>query len=184
MDKGDMKSASIHIYTIHLRAVVLALGESADPPWWKSKFMSKTGLSFLERLYPRSQFNAQVNAAGKAACEVHDKAVGRVGAYHLFRLPESLEMRIHAFPFSKDEEFFNQFRLCLDRYEDLLEILFTLSSGQPCENNISGPKRIIIESDDIDIDSLGIAASIYLGAFKIGKPAFPYFTMERDNVGG
>jgi len=62
-----------------LRAVVLALGESAQPPWWRTAFLNETGLRFLERLYPRTAFHAAVHAAGHAACDVHDQAIGRRG---------------------------------------------------------------------------------------------------------
>jgi len=82
---------------IRLRAVVLALGESVQPPWWRTGFLNETGLRFLERLYPRSAFRAAVHAAGKAACEIHDQAIGRRGVFHLFRLPEALEAEVRAF---------------------------------------------------------------------------------------
>jgi len=81
----------LHIFGIRLRTLVLALGESSNPAWWKTEFMNETGLRFLERLYPRTPVRAAVHAAGRAACEIHDRAVGRVGVYHLFRLPEALE---------------------------------------------------------------------------------------------
>lgn len=43
---------------LRLRAVVLALGESAAPAWWKTEFMNETGPRFLERLYPRTTLSA------------------------------------------------------------------------------------------------------------------------------
>ena len=175
MKKDNQAQALLHILAIRLRVLILALGESAQPPWWKTEFMNKTGLSFLERLYPRTPIRAAVHAAGRAACDAHDKAVGRVGVYHLFRLPESLESEIHAFPSFGDDEFISQFRLCLGRREDLIKMLTTLCSDQEPTTGTAGPKRIGTELDATKMEALVRAAAVYRDAFTQGKPAFPYF---------
>jgi hypothetical protein len=184
VNKENETKISRHIFTIRLRALVLALGETADPAWWKTEFMNETGLRFLERLYPRTPVRAALHAAGRAACEAHDKAVGRVGVYHLFRLPDSLESEMHAAQSSEDEEFINQFRSCLGRSDDLLDMLSKLCTGPPAKGVAAGPKRIGSASDAAGIDALGTAASIYHEAFKRGKPAFPYFSSEQDRMDG
>lgn len=184
MTTTDGRLTSKPFIIILLRALVLALGETAVPAWWKTEFMNETGLRFLERLYPRTPVRAAVHAAGRAACEAHDKAVGRVGVYHLFRLPESLEMEIHASPSTDDAEFTSRFRSCLGRREELLEMLSTLCSGPPAKGIAGGPKRIGSESDAAMIDALGMAAAVYYDAFKRGKPAFPYFAAEQDRISG
>lgn len=120
------QSPSSPILALRLRALVRALGESALPAWWKTEFMNETGLRFLERLYPRSSFHAAVHAGGKAACEVHDRAVGRVGVYHLFRLPESLEVEMHSNRFLSDEDFIRRLRSCLGQQGKLMEMLTPL----------------------------------------------------------
>jgi hypothetical protein len=107
------------ILAFRLRALVLALGECVLPPWWKTGFMSETGFRFLERLYPHTFVHAAVYSAGKAACDIHDRAVGRVGVYHLFRLPETLEAGVHAIPPAEDVDFIAQFRSCLGEPEGL-----------------------------------------------------------------
>ncbi|WDN88556.1 hypothetical protein BuS5_01524 [Desulfosarcina sp. BuS5] len=33
-------------FVLKLRVLVLVLGEIAQPPWWKTEFMNKTGLSY------------------------------------------------------------------------------------------------------------------------------------------
>jgi hypothetical protein len=104
MSKGNENEIPRHIFTLRLRALVLLLGETAVPVWWKTEFMNETGFRFLERLYPRTYYRAAVHAAGKAACEALDKAVGRAGLYHLFRLPESLETELHTFTPSDNAE--------------------------------------------------------------------------------
>lgn len=184
MSKGNETEIPRHIFTARLRALVLALGEIAVPAWWKTEFMNETGLRFLERLYPRTPIRAAVHAASRAACEAHDKAVGRVGVYHLFRLPESLETEIHSSPSSSDAEFISRFRSFLGRREDLMEMLSTFCSGPPVKGIAAGPKRIGVESDAVQTEALGMAASVYHEAFKRGKPAFPYFAAEQDRIGG
>jgi hypothetical protein len=68
----DGKDIPLGLLALRLRALVLALGESTTPAWWKTEFMNETGLRFLERLYPRTSFQAAVHAAGKAASDAHD----------------------------------------------------------------------------------------------------------------
>ena len=172
------------LFAIRLRALVLALGESSNPAWWKTEFINETGLRFLERLYPRTPVRAAVHAAGRAACEAHDRAVGRVGVYHLFRLPEALEAEIHAVSSFGDEDFFSRFRSCLGRQKNLLEMLTPLCSGEKSTSTAAGPKRIGAESDATTIDALGEAAAVYRNAFKQGKPTFPYFAAEQNRIGG
>ena len=58
---------------LRLRILVLALGETPECGWWKSKFLSTTGLSFLGRLYPRSDFAAAVRSAARAAKPIGHK---------------------------------------------------------------------------------------------------------------
>lgn len=178
MSKDNEAKIPRHVFTLRLRALVLALGETVVPAWWKTEFMNETGLRFLERLYPRTPIRAAIHAAGRAACAAHDKAVGRVGVYHLFRLPESLESEIHASPSPDDVEFISQLRSCLGRREDLLEMLSALCIGPPAKGPVAGPNRIGFESDAVKTDALGMAASVYHGAFKQGKPTFPYFAAE------
>jgi hypothetical protein len=167
-----------------LRSLVTALGECVSPAWWKTQFLNETGLRFLERLYPRTPIRAAVHAAGRAACEAHDKAVGRVGVYHLFRLPEFLETEIHSSPSSGDAEFISRFRSCLGRQEELLEMLSGLCCGPPVKGISVGPKRIGVQADALKTDAMGMAASVYFDAFKGGKPAFPYFAAEQNRIDG
>jgi hypothetical protein len=178
MKAENEKQVRLHLIAFRLRALVLALGESASPPWWKTRFMDETGFRFLERLYPRSYFKAAVHAAGKAACNVHDGAVGRIGVYHLFRLPESLEAEIHAISPSQDEDFLTQFRSRLGKPVELMEMLMPLCGGAVGQDADPGPRRIGAVADLMTLAALGRTASFYHGAFSRGKPAFPYFAAE------
>jgi hypothetical protein len=74
-----------------LRAIVAALGERSTPPWWRTQFMTDTGLRAIGRIFPRTAVAAAVNSASIAAHAEHDRLVGVGGRYHLFRLPTVLE---------------------------------------------------------------------------------------------
>ena len=74
-----------------LRLVVGYLGGRKQSGWWNCDFLDATGLRFLETVFPRTARAAALRSTTEAACLVHDKALGRVGNYHLFRLPPSLE---------------------------------------------------------------------------------------------
>ena len=47
-----------------VRVLVGALGELGKSPWWRTRYLSDTGLRFLERIYPRTAFAAGVRASG------------------------------------------------------------------------------------------------------------------------
>lgn len=163
---------------LRLRALVLALGECSRPPWWKTEFMNETGLRFLERLYPRTSFQAAVHAAGKAASDTHDRSVGRVGVYHLFRLPESLETEMNRMPPNSDEGFFSALRAALGHPERLMELLIPLCGGAGTDG-APGAKRIGTEKDLMTVAGFEKTAAVYHHAFAQGKPGFPYFAAEQ-----
>lgn len=173
---------SLPFMALHLRALVLALGESTDPAWWNTKFMNEAGLRFLERLYPRTFFHAAIHAAGKAAADVHDRAVGRIGIYHLFRLPEYLETEIHQILHPNPAgEFFPALRNALGQPEELVKLLAPMCG---CEgtNDAVGAKKIGTERHLMTEAAMRETASVYRLAFAQKKPGFPYFTTE--SVGG
>jgi len=138
--------------------------------------MNEAGLRFLERLYPRTSFPAAVHAAGKAACDVHDRAVGRIGVYHLFRLPESLESEISRIPPDFDEEFVSRFREGLGSSEKLMNLLAALCKGATGLDTDSGARRIGTDKDLVTLAGVKRTAAAYHHAFDQGRPAFPYFT--------
>jgi len=146
--------------------------------------MSETGLRFLERLYPRSFFRAAVHAAGRVACDVHDRAVGRVGVYHLFRLPESLETEVHRMPSIADDDFVTHARACLGRSDKLMAMLAGLCTSMEEQDTGLGARRIGSDRDLMTSSAFGRTAAFYQHAFKRGKPSFPYFTTERVGMRG
>lgn len=50
-----------------LRAIALALGESARPACWNSEFMNGTGLGFLKGLHPQTTFTRRSGSEGKSS---------------------------------------------------------------------------------------------------------------------
>ncbi len=160
---------------LRLRAIVAALGETVVPPWWKTDFLSETGFSFLGRLYPRSTYNAAVHAAGRAACDAHDKATGRSGVFHLFRLPDALEVELYHLASSDDAEFVADFRASLRQPELLLGLLSSLCASKVSSVDPVGPTKLSIDPDHIDAVGLSEMASMYRVAFSAGRQAFPYF---------
>jgi len=168
----------IPIIGLRLRAVVLALGECLRPAWWKTEFMNETGLRFLERLYPRTYFHAAIHATGRAASDVHDRAVGRVGVYHLFRLPESLEAEMNRVPPNTDEEFITAFRSALCHPDKLMAMLIPLCGDK--EMDVApGAKRIGTYKELMIAAGFKKTAAVYCHAFAQGKPGFPYFAAEQ-----
>jgi hypothetical protein len=172
---------SLPAIALRLRALVLALGESSVPAWWKTQFMSETGLRFLERLYPRTSFRAAIHAAARAATDAHDRAVGRVGVYHLFRLPETLETEIYRMPPDLNRDFFFTLRGALARRDELLELLTGLCDEAGADDT-PGAKRMGTNKDLMTTTGLKKTAAVYRQAFARGEPAFPYFMLE--SIGG
>ncbi len=180
-NENEMQKQPLPLLILHLRAVVLALGESASPAWWKTEFMNETGLRFLERLYPRTAFHAAVHAAAKAATEAHDRAVGRIGVYHLFRLPESLETEIHRIPPDADRDFFSTLRNAMGRPQELIELLAPMCGDEEADS-VPGAKKMGTDKDLMTKKALRKTAAVYHMAFARNKPGFPYFICEP--VGG
>jgi len=181
--ENETHKQPLHLLIPRLRAVVLALGESASPAWWKTEFMNETGLRFLERLYPRTTFQAAVHAAGKAAGDVHDRAVGRVGVYHLFRLPESLETELHRIPPDPADDFFPTLRNAMGRPEELMKLLAPMCSGERADA-APGARKIGTDKDIMTTAGIRKTAAVYYTAFARNKPGFPYFTAETDGGRG
>ncbi|QVL35510.1 BrxE family protein [Aminirod propionatiphilus] len=177
----EKQKPPLPLLVFRLRALVLALGESTAPAWWKTEFMNETGLRFLERLYPRTSFLAAVHAAGKAASDTHDRAVGRVGVYHLFRLPESLETELHRMPPDPADDFFPTLRNALGRPGELMQLLAPMCGGEGADAS-PGAKKIGTDKDLMTTAGLRRTAAVYHAAFVRNKPGFPYFTAE--TVGG
>jgi len=167
----------IAIEILNLRIIVLSLGEISTPPWWQSKFLNETGIRFLNRLFPRSSFFAAINSSAKAAMNVHDKAIGRTGVYHLFRLPDVLENEIREI-FKNNPELNPELILKLGKGDELKNYLRQVSINGTKREWI-GPQKIGNFEDCMNIESYKIIASAYLNAFENNRQVFPYFDIQR-----
>ncbi|MCY4141869.1 MAG: BrxE family protein [Rhodobacteraceae bacterium] len=184
MNSQHEQMLTLPVIVHRLRALVLALGESGDSCWWKTEFMNETGLRFLERLYPRTFFSAAIHAAGEAACNAHDRAVGRVGVYHLFRLPEFVDVELNHMPFDADMEFLAEFRAALSDTGKLMEMLARLCGESGGVSSVVGARRIGNEKDMMTCAAFKAVADDYHRAFMRGYQVFPYFAAEDGAVRG
>src|SRR5262249_26837533 len=80
-----------HLQGLKLRLLVAFLGEKSQANWWDSAFLTPTGLRFLQTTFPRTAPEAALRSASHAARLLHDSRIGRVGVFHLFRLPVEKE---------------------------------------------------------------------------------------------
>ena len=78
-----------------LRTVVGYLGEREHFNWWPSAFLSAGSHAFLAPVFGKTQLLAQVSGVTQAAALHHDERIGVGHVYHLFRLPEDMEQKIH-----------------------------------------------------------------------------------------
>jgi hypothetical protein len=88
------KSTQIIDQFAQLRLLVGYLGQRKQSGWWDCDFLGPLGFRFLETVFPRTARTAALQSTSEAACTVHDHSLGRVGNYHLFRLPPALEDRL------------------------------------------------------------------------------------------
>jgi hypothetical protein len=159
---------------LHLRIIVLTLGEQHHSRWWRSQFLAPTGLSFLERLYPRSAFTAAVRSAVRAASEVHDAAIGQGDVAHLLRLPPTQEQALEQQLTAHTAQLVNAYYPLLTDRAALLARLETLAEDFEIQS-LAGPIRLTPEEPE---DLVPALAAIYYQAFQTDKPVYPYFLPE------
>jgi len=155
---------------LELRTIVLALGESTHFGWWKSQFLSATGLSFLERLYPHTRFAGAVRSALLAAQDVHDANIGKGQVFHLFRLSPNTEWELDQALTEQSEGLEEKYRAMLGDRAGLIDALIAFSQGFSSKP-AAGPLLLDVPMEQL----IPTMASAYLDAFQQGKQIFPYF---------
>ena len=129
--------------------------------------MDETGIKFLSNSFPRSAVAAALHATTEAAQRVHDAALGRIGCYHLFRLPLSIE----------------------DRLLEIQKVVPDIPAKQAAMNELAsmadasinapeGPVQIGVERKILSDTSLRELAAHYHSAFNKGIRCYPYFSTE------
>lgn len=167
------KSSIIIQQLIQLRLVVGYLGQGKQYGWWDCSFLDATGLRFLETTFPRTARAAGLRSTTEAACTVHDKALGRVGNYHLFRLPPALEDRLeHDFERIEWDE---AFKHVVSR-DDAMSTLKQLADA--VVNAPAGPVQVGVEQRILTTTAIRELAAHYYSAFQDGIRCYPYFASE------
>jgi len=161
-----------------LQILVAVLGEAVHARWWRTEFLTVTGLRFLAHLYPRTSYVAAIRATSLAARDVHDSNIGRGEVYHLFHLPEHLETQLHALA---GRGFFDQvlqnLKSSLETREALLAQFESIAAELP--ETEPGPQRIGSVRDLRRGALLGRWTGAYLHAFRKEYRVFPYVEAER-----
>ena len=155
---------------LHLRIVVLTLGEKHHACWWQSQFLSTVGLRYLERVYPRTCFSAAVQSAIRVARETHDASIGKGDVFHLFRASSGQELELNRLLLEKSAKLEESYKPILMDRPALMEKLDQIAEGESANGTV-GPMQISVESTK----RLPTTAAAYLHAFRENSQVFPYF---------
>ena len=158
---------------LQLRVLVGYLGEKDQFNWWDTSFLGKTGQKFLEINFPRSAFSAGVHSVTEAAKQLHDRRIGRGRVVHLFRLPATVEEKVHL-------ELLNaapaEFFAGIETKDNALGILQQLAVSTI--DAPEGPVQVGTLKRLLSSFTIEEMAKHYVDAFSAGKQTFPYLTME------
>jgi hypothetical protein len=151
-----------------LRLLVGRLGEKDNYGWWSTSMLSTLGVQYHQILFPRTFSKSSALATFKAAKNHHDKEVGTLRSYHLFRLPSDIEKRIFEslegvpeLPGSGSQT-------------ECLNLLRTFTSESV--ENTPGPVHLGDAKEISKPQSVNRVASFYFNAFVNGQNCIPYFT--------
>lgn len=156
-----------------LRLVVAYLGQANQAGWWDCNFLDATGLRFLETTFPRTARLAGLRSTTEAACSVHDKAIGRVGNYHLFRLPPAMEDHLEHVCEQMDWDEAISVINSPEKAMETLKILADCFVKAP-----EGPVQVGVARKIFTSTSIKEVAAHYLSAFQDGIRCYPYFAAE------
>ena len=163
----------IEIDIISLRIAVSILGEKADPKWWNSNWFSNSADSFLRPVF-RNKFGITIyHGSMEASMRVHDERIGVGRVYHLFRLPEEMELKINSIVLGDKCDPIKE----LNESEQAKKFIGDLS----LDNSFSeiGPNRVGSFKDLIGKKWIRQLASNYKSAFENSKQTFPYFSEQQ-----
>lgn len=166
---GDTLSA-----LAYLRVLVAYLGESAPQPWWHTQFLTEAGLDFFRGVFPKSSASAAVNGAVRAAQEVHDERIGRIGVRHLFRFDGGLERDLHREILHAPAE--QIIALVTDRetaLATLKKLVVQTVTAAP------GPVQIGRLGQETAPDAVADLAAHYYDGFTNDRLIYPYFAEVR-----
>jgi hypothetical protein len=170
MQRHGLTSPS-HIHALyHLRFYVAALGERLSPPWWRTEFLSPTGLRIVQRLFPRIYLAAALESATVAARRDHDANIGK-RSFHLFRLSAHMERRLTEL--IRTEGAFADSTVP-DTSAQLIEMLEVLALPEATLVG-TGPRLVGSINDMSKPTTIKRLASLYAYAARKGERVYPYF---------
>ncbi len=94
-ENGRVTTAGEVLKVLRLRLAVGLLGEKEQAGWWSSLWLTPNATAFLSPVYGERLHAARYHGVIEAARRIHDDRIGVGQAFHLFRLPEGLEHRLH-----------------------------------------------------------------------------------------
>lgn len=155
---------------IRLRMAIGLLGEKDHGNWWPSLWSSPNAMAFLSPIYGERTEAARYQGLVETARLVHDSRIGVGLAFHLFRLPEVLERRMHDEIVSENAMSATGAVLKKDDAEALLSEVAKPVDARP------GPIRV---GSSADLEKAAWTKSLaghYLAAFRGSYQTFPYFS--------
>ena len=130
--------------------------------------MSETGLRFLLNSFPRSAESAAFNATCEGARRLHDHELGRIGCYHLFRLPVGVEDMLGHTPGGV---------IAGMTKESAMGDLAAIADARIAAPD--GPVQIGVEKKILTETSVQELAAHYHSAFARRIRCYPYFSADR-----
>jgi len=158
-----------------LRLLIGFLGEKNQYGWWASSFLSSESVAFLSPVFSRSCLLSRVRGVTAAACDIHDQRIGVGDVFHLFRLPEDIEVRLQKL-YSSDKLNIDVDEILHSR-ENALAHLDQMS--QNIESSEVGPVLLADKSSVRDSHIWSLNAAHYLSGFKHSSEIYPYFGEHR-----
>jgi len=164
MKKNKLKSIA------KLRILIGYLGEEKQSNWWSSSFFAPESDVFLNPIFGKTAFIAQYQGVKEAATRVHDEHIGVGKVYHLFRLPENIELAL--FQLLHDAKFVSEIKEIISDKEKAQHFLSDLIMS--ASKIKEGPVLIGNIDDFFMEESLSDIANLYHSAFLNGVQAIPY----------
>lgn len=158
-------------YIALLRAAVGYLGERDQYAWWQSSFFSPNSRTFLAPIFSRTQLVARCTGATRSAALIHDERIGVGSVYHLFRLPEDVEQRVHRTLHTTQ---FSSRILPIVASRDAALAFLRGEAGNTQPLGV-GPTRIGVAADFRKPKSWRAVAELYVSAFEREAQTYPYF---------
>ena len=151
-----------------LRLAIGYLGEREQFGWWQSSFFIRGSSAFLSPLFARTQVLAQCNGVTKVASIIHDERIGVGNVYHLFRLPEEIELNIHKKLHEfKPEDTFTTKESALD---------YLRKHSIKSDQSSVGPTRVGNKKSLYELRSWQLLSGLYLFAFEKRVEIYPYYS--------